>query len=243
MEGSFNHIDSKIKFIENNNFSKSKRLVIILLGKPGVGKGTQGKKLQKLLNIPHISIGDLFRHHTINQTDLGKLIINYKSFGNKYYPPDEICLGIMSRRLIQEDCKKGFILDGFPRSKEQAEVLVGSLLRSNDLTVAIYIDLDESIIESRIKDRRICSNCGAQFNITGTCVNNNCKEASLIIREEDCKSNLNKRLQLFNDSWVEISTELEKISPVQKISLSEVDSENKTYNRLTSIIYSKMNKN
>ena len=65
----------------------------------------------------------------------------------------------------------------------------------------------------------------------------------MIIREEDCKSNLNKRLQLFNDSWVEISTELEKISPVQKISLSEVDSENKTYNRLTSIIYSKMNKN
>lgn len=137
---------------------------LIMLGLPGAGKGTQAKKLSRKYNIPHISTGDIFRNAIQNETELGKKAKEYLDSGGLV--PDELTNSIVRERLKEKDCKEGFILDGFPRTINQAEALE-DMLKDMDraLDLAIYIDVTKQELIKRLTHRRICRNCGAVYHL------------------------------------------------------------------------------
>ena len=138
--------------------------MIILLGAPGAGKGTHAKRLSSVLGIPHISTGDIFREEMEKNSDLGCEVRRYVESGELV--PDEVVNMIVKRRLSQDDCKKGFILDGYPRTLPQAmalEEIVKEL--SLPLKKVINLIVSEEEIIRRLSGRRICRNCGAIFHI------------------------------------------------------------------------------
>lgn len=131
----------------------------IFLGPPGSGKGTYSKRISPILNIPHISTGDLFREHLKNQTELGKQVKEFLDFGKLV--PDEITIEIVKIRLKKPDCQKGFILDGFPRTINQAE----KLSEITELDVVTNLVIPEDILIDKIIYRRNCKNCGDIYNL------------------------------------------------------------------------------
>ncbi|RAN52354.1 adenylate kinase [Dolosigranulum pigrum] len=136
---------------------------LYLLGLPGAGKGTQASRIQEALDIPHISTGDMFRAAMKNETPLGKKAKSFMDAGDLV--PDEVTNGIVAERLDQDDTADGFLLDGFPRTIPQAEVLEQILSDQNrQLDAAIYIKVDKSILMERLTGRFICSNCGETYH-------------------------------------------------------------------------------
>lgn len=131
----------------------------IFLGPPGVGKGTYASRVAPILGIAHISTGDIFREEVKKETELGKKVKPYLESGQLV--PDEIVIGVLEKRISQEDCKKGFILDGFPRTLKQAE----ELDKITKIDAVINIVLDEDLLVKKISARRICRNCGKIYNI------------------------------------------------------------------------------
>lgn len=139
-------------------------MYILLMGPPGAGKGTQAAKLVKKYGIPHISTGDMFRAAVKEGTELGKKAKACMDAGQLV--PDEITIGIVRERLQKPDCTKGFILDGFPRTVEQADVLDGILKSlSIHLTRAVDISVPSSSLIERAVGRRVCKKCGAAYHI------------------------------------------------------------------------------
>ena len=140
-------------------------MYILLMGPPGAGKGTQAANLVKKFAIPHISTGDMFRAAVKEGTELGKQAKACMDAGKLV--PDEVTIGIVRERLAKADCQKGFILDGFPRTVEQADAL-DTILKELQLTLNGVIDITvpaESLIE-RAVGRRICKKCGATYHIS-----------------------------------------------------------------------------
>lgn len=174
---------------------------LVLLGAPGSGKGTQAVVITKEFNVPHISTGDIFRYNIKNNTELGK---QAKTFIEKgLLVPDEITIGIVRDRLVKDDCKKGFILDGFPRTINQAMKLKEIL---NDmgakLDCVLNIDVTDTEIINRISGRLVCSKCGMSYHVKsnppkykGIC--NECN--SLVVqREDDKEETIIKRLETYH---------------------------------------------
>ena len=137
---------------------------IVMLGAPGAGKGTQAKMISAKYGVPHISTGDIFRANIKNGTELGEKAKKYMDQG--LLVPDELTLALIMDRFAQDDCKNGYVLDGFPRTIAQAEALTKSLKDNGDaLDMAIDVDVpDEDIIE-RMGGRRACVNCGGTYHI------------------------------------------------------------------------------
>lgn len=136
---------------------------LYLLGLPGAGKGTQASRIQEALDIPHISTGDMFRAAMKNETSLGKKAKSFMDAGDLV--PDEVTNGIVAERLDEDDTADGFLLDGFPRTIPQAEVLEQILSdQDRQLDAAIYIKVDKSILMERLTGRFICSNCGETYH-------------------------------------------------------------------------------
>ena len=136
---------------------------LYLLGLPGAGKGTQASRIQEALDIPHISTGEMFRAAMKNETPLGKKAKSFMDAGDLV--PDEVTNGIVAERLDQDDTTDGFLLDGFPRTIPQAEVLEQILSdQDRQLDAAIYIKVDKSILMERLTGRFICSNCGETYH-------------------------------------------------------------------------------
>ena len=137
---------------------------IILMGPPGAGKGTQAEKLVELYQIPHISTGDMFRKAQKDGTELGLKAKEYMEQGQLVQ--DEVTVGIVRERLAEADCKDGFLLDGFPRTVQQADALDGIL---KDLGMAldrvINIEVDKAFLVDRLTGRRVCRTCGATFHV------------------------------------------------------------------------------
>lgn len=178
---------------------------IVMLGKPGSGKGTVGKMLSEALNITHISSGELFRCYTKKAGKIGEEINSYISKGNLV--PDELAIKLVEQRLLESDCKNGVILDGFPRTEKQAEKLEEFLNQNNKkIDMALELDLsDEDIIE-RIVQRRICSNvdCREIYNldfkrpkVEGIC---DICGSKLIQREDDKIETVKKRLEIYHST-------------------------------------------
>ncbi len=136
---------------------------ILLMGPPGAGKGTQAAELVKAFQIPHISTGDMFRAAIKEGTEMGKQAKSY--IDKSQLVPDEVTIGIVRDRLGQDDCKKGFILDGFPRTVEQADALTGILKDLGlSLTRVLNINVPASDLIERAVGRRICKKCGATYH-------------------------------------------------------------------------------
>ncbi|MBQ5152561.1 adenylate kinase [Macrococcoides caseolyticum] len=137
---------------------------IILMGLPGAGKGTQASEIIKKYPIPHISTGDMFRAAIKNNTELGQ---KAKSFmDNGELVPDEVTIGIVRERLLEEDAKRGFLLDGFPRTVEQA-VALNVILAEADrkIEAVVNIDVQEEELMNRLTGRRICETCGTTYHL------------------------------------------------------------------------------
>ena len=137
---------------------------IILMGLPGAGKGTQAEQIKENYPIPHISTGDMFRAAIENETPLGKEAKSYIDKGQLV--PDSVTIGLVEERLNQEDAKEGFLLDGFPRTVEQAEALDQILAKTNrKIDKVLNIDVDPDILLPRLTGRRICKQCGTTYHL------------------------------------------------------------------------------
>lgn len=136
----------------------------VLLGPPGAGKGTQAVKIVEKYNIPHISTGDIFRENIKNGTELGKKAQEYMNKGELV--PDELVIDLATDRLLADDCKNGFLLDGFPRTVYQAEKLDEFLeAHGQKLDTVIDIEVEKEELITRITGRRVCKACGASFHV------------------------------------------------------------------------------
>ena len=137
---------------------------IILMGPPGAGKGTQAEKLVDLYQIPHISTGDMFRKAQKDGTELGLKAKSYMDQGKLV--PDEVTVGIVKERLAEADCKEGFLLDGFPRTVQQADAL-DTILAELDMALdcVVNIEVDKAFLVDRLTGRRVCRACGATYHI------------------------------------------------------------------------------
>ena len=137
---------------------------IILMGPPGAGKGTLAKQLMSALDLVHISTGDMFRDAIKAGTPLGKLAKSYIDDG--HLVPDEVTIGLVKERLSQDDCAKGFLLDGFPRTLPQAEALKELSKEINrPIEVVVNLDCDNAELIRRISGRRVCKQCGAPYHV------------------------------------------------------------------------------
>lgn len=175
----------------------------MLFGAPGVGKGTQAKLLSQKLNIPHISTGDILRQAVKDKTELGNKADEIMSKGELV--PDDIMIGIIKNRLQMDDCKIGFILDGYPRTEVQAQAFDNLLqeLHINNVML-INISADEEEIVSRLNNRRACRECGQIFvlsDIEGLQKCPNCSaENSFYLRDDDKEEVIRNRLKVFEEN-------------------------------------------
>ncbi len=173
---------------------------ILLMGPPGAGKGTQAEKLTEILQVPHISTGDMFRSAIKEETQMGMLAKSYMDKGELV--PDEVTVGIVKDRIAEDDCKKGFLLDGFPRTVVQADALEKILEELGiklDSVVNIEVPLEELI--GRLTGRRICKSCGATYHMLfnppaqeGLC--DKCG-GQLYQRDDDTEETAKNRLEVY----------------------------------------------
>lgn len=173
----------------------------ILLGHPGAGKGTQAVKIVEKYNIPHISTGDIFRENIKNETELGNRAKAYMDRGELV--PDELVVEIATDRLTKDDCKNGFLLDGFPRTIFQAEKLDEFLAqRGEKIDKVINIDVEKDALVKRITGRRVCKSCGASYHVVnippkkdGVC---DLCNGELIQRADDTEETVLNRIDVYN---------------------------------------------
>ena len=175
---------------------------IIMLGAPGAGKGTQAKQIADKYKIPHISTGDIFRANIKNNTELGQKAKQYMDQG--LLVPDELTCDLVMDRIKQDDCKNGFILDGFPRTIPQAEALDAALDKINEkMDYAINVDVPDENIVNRMGGRRCCLNCGATYHVVTipTKVEGICDRCGspVVLRDDDKPETVQKRLSVYHE--------------------------------------------
>ena len=183
---------------------------IIMLGAPGAGKGTQAKRIAEQYGIPHVSTGDIFRANIKEQTPLGMEAKSYMDRGELV--PDELTVKILLDRVSKDDCKNGYVLDGYPRTIPQAEVLDKAIEETQDpsgigadekIDFAINVDVPDENIINRMSGRRACLKCGATYHIQymppkteGIC--DKC-QSELVIRDDDKPETVRNRLSVYHE--------------------------------------------
>lgn len=177
-------------------------MIVVLLGPPGSGKGTQAKYISQKYNVPHISTGDIFRKNIGEKTELGIKAKEYIDKGQLV--PDELTIQIVKSRIVEADCKNGFLLDGFPRTIAQAEALDKMLLSLNkSLGSVLNIQVSDKKLIERLSGRRVCPACGASYHVVtlpspkgdfcGVC------GAALVQRADDCEDTIKNRLIVYKN--------------------------------------------
>lgn len=174
---------------------------IIMLGAPGAGKGTQAKMIADKYDIPHISTGDIFRANIKNNTELGAKAKGYMDKG--LLVPDELVVDLVIDRFKADDCKKGYVLDGFPRTIPQAEALNNALVAiGEEIDYAIDVSVPDENIINRMAGRRACVGCGATYHLKykPTKVENICDacDNELILRDDDKPETVLNRLEIYH---------------------------------------------
>ncbi len=177
-------------------------MYFVLLGPPGAGKGTQAARIEAKYQIPHIATGDIFRREIKNETALGKKAKSYIDQGDLV--PDEVTIGMVKKRLHESDCEDGFILDGFPRTINQADALTKIMSELDiSLDVVLNIKVAKAEVIKRLSQRRICSECGATYHlefdppakkgICGKC------SGELYQRDDDQAETIKERLKVYQE--------------------------------------------
>lgn len=197
-------------------------LRIVMLGGPGAGKGTQAKRMAAAYALPHISTGDIFRANLKEGTPLGLKAKGYMEAGKLV--PDELTCELVADRVVQADCREGYILDGFPRSTPQAEEFQRLLdARGDKLDVAINIDVTDDEIVDRLSARRSCPECGGIYNLKfsppkreGFC--DACENFELIQRKDDQEETIRERLHVYHETTEPIISYYEQQGILKTIS-------------------------
>ena len=191
---------------------------LVFFGAPGAGKGTIAKLLFEKFGIPQISTGDLFRAAIKNKTELGKKVSTILENGQLV--PDEVTISIVVERIKEDDCKNGYILDGFPRTLVQAE----SFENVKPISLAIFFNITDEEVKERLGGRRVCESCGAIYHIKnnkpkkdGVCNKDNAK---LIIRPDDREEAIVKRLEVYHNQTEPLIDYYKKISKLVVIDAS-----------------------
>ena len=177
-------------------------LNLILLGPPGAGKGTQAERLEEDFHLPYIATGNMLREAVANETDLGKQAQSYMDDGKLV--PDELIIDMILQCVERDDCKDGFLLDGFPRNLEQARALDAAIERlDRRLNAALLIDVPDEVIINRITGRRVCSKEGHVYHVDsnppkhdGVC---DIDGSKLIQRKDDSPEVVEKRLRVYHE--------------------------------------------
>lgn len=175
---------------------------LVILGPPGAGKGTQAEYIVNEYKVPHISTGDIFRENIKNNTDLGKKAKSYMDQG--LLVPDELVNEIVADRLKKDDCKDGFLLDGYPRTVAQAVVLDSELKKmGTSLDRVVNVAVASEVLIKRAVGRRVCKVCGATYHVEfnppkveGVCDND---KSPLIQRDDDTEETVKKRIEVYNN--------------------------------------------
>ena len=197
---------------------------LIIIGAPGAGKGTMSEEIINKFNIPHISTGDMFRDQIARQTELGLKAKEYIDRGELV--PDSITISFVKERLLQDDCKTSFLLDGFPRSEAQVEMFA-QMLESNELGLdaVIYLEVDFSQLIKRVTGRRICPECKSVYHtefspskVEGVC--DKCG-GKLYQRADDTEESLKQRLAAYNEETMPVVNYFDKLGYVKKIDASQ----------------------
>ena len=174
----------------------------VLLGPPGAGKGTQAVRIVEKYNVPHISTGDIFRENIKNGTELGKKAQEYMNKGELV--PDDLVIDLATSRLLEDDCKNGFLLDGFPRTVYQAEKLDEFLTAHGmKLDKVIDIEVEKEELITRLTGRRVCKKCGASYHVVnippkkeGIC---DICGGELFQRADDTVETVENRIEVYNE--------------------------------------------
>ena len=195
-------------------------MYLVLLGPPGAGKGTQAKRLAEKLGLPHISTGDILRQNVKDDTDLGRQAKGIMEKG--LLVPDDLVAKMLDERFNNPDIKKGFILDGYPRTLPQAYSL-DKILAAKSLAVdlVVYLDSSDQVIIKRLTGRLVCSKCGSNFHVTnmppkvkGIC--DNCQGA-LYQRSDDNEITVRKRLEVYKKEVASLIEYYKKAKKLQSL--------------------------
>ncbi|HAW49761.1 TPA: adenylate kinase [bacterium] len=199
---------------------------IILFGPPGAGKGTQAKKLIEKFNIPQISTGDILRDAVSKKTELGIIAESYMNKGELV--PDNVIIGIVKERLKEKDCSSGFILDGFPRTIQQAETLE---LEGIKIDGIIMLDVDKETIIKRNTERRICRVCGRIYKLKNMPQNGVCEcGGELYQRKDDMEENIRRRIDVYINATLPLASFYEKKGILRNV--DGCGSEDEVFNRI-----------
>ncbi len=205
------------------NRTETKPLVVILMGPPGAGKGTHAAPLSEHLGLPHISTGDLFREHIRNQTSLGQQAKSYMDKG--HLVPDSLVLDMLFNRVSKEDCKAGYLLDGFPRTLAQAKNL-DDRLKNQHAVIALNFKIDDESVIERISGRIACKDCGRPYHKTfdppkDLKICDHCG-GPLYQRDDDKEEIIRQRLEVYRSQTQPLIEYYAK----KNNTLREIDSEN-----------------
>lgn len=194
--------------------------IILLIGAPGAGKGTQARLLQERLGIPQISTGDIFRALSKSDTPLARQIKEVLASGQLV--SDELVVRVVEERTSQDDCRNGYILDGFPRTTGQAEKLEELAATQNKTLQAILLDVDFDVLEKRLTGRRTCPDCGEIYNVYFKPPQNDNKcdlppFSELKQRDDDTEDKVRARLEVYRRETQPLLDYYEKTGRLQQV--------------------------
>lgn len=205
-----------------NKDKEDQRSIIILLGPTGSGKGTQSIILSKEYTLPHISTGDLYREEVKSESALATLIKHHEKI-SKEFIPQEMMIGMLMKRLLKEDCKKGFILDGFPRSLSRSEILRKYIIHPEDKVYLFVLNVkDPMVLKDRLSKRYLCPNCHKQHKCDKM-NNNKCDKCgnSLVKRDDDTEEKFLIKLKMYNEQIKKITGYLEGGANIKYIDITK----------------------